>query len=105
MSIRDVVMRTIAVSAAGLPVLMSGCAFTSGEVEGTRLSDNLVVYAPFDNDRDSGPSYLVDSQYHHAGDEGHILDLRPISQPAGVASVDSSNPPQAQTLLPPQPLR
>ena len=26
---------------------------------GARLSDNFVVYAPFDNERDWGPSYLI----------------------------------------------
>ena len=51
MSIRDVVIRVIAVSTAGLPVLMGGCVSTSGDVQGTRLNDNLVVYAPFDNER------------------------------------------------------
>ena len=109
MSIRDVVIRAIAVGAAGLPVLMGGCASTSGEVQGTRLNDNLVVYAPFDNERDSGPGYLVDAPYHHFGDEVRIGDTRSIPQIGGTALADPSKPTltsgQAQTPpAPPQPL-
>jgi hypothetical protein len=103
MSIRDVVIRVIAVSAAGLPVLMGGCVSMSGNVQGTRLNDNLVVYAPFDNERDWGPSYLVDAPDHHFGDELRIGDSRSIPQAAGAAIADPSKPPQAQT-PPPQPL-
>ena len=103
MSIRDVVMRAMAVSAAGLPVLMSGCISTSGEVisgevEGARLSDNFVVYAPFDNERDWGPSYLVDAPDRHFGDEVRIDDTRTIPRVTGTGPTDPSNPPQAQTL-------
>jgi len=105
MSIRDVVIRVVAVSAAGLPVLMSGCVSTStsGDVQGTRLNDNLVVYAPFDNERDWGPSYLVDAPDHHFGDEARIGDSRSNPQDAGTAIADPNKPPQAQT-PPPQPL-
>ena len=96
MSIRDLVIRTIAVSAAGLPVLMGGCVSTSGEVQSTRLNDNLVVYAPFDNERDWGPSYLVDAPYHHLGDGVRINDSRSNdSQAADIAPADPSKlPPQ-----------
>ena len=104
MSIRDVVIRAIAVGAAGLPVLMGGCASTSGEVQGTRLNDNLVVYAPFDNERDSGPGYLVDAPYHHFGDEARVNDSRSLLPVADTALADPSNPPpasgQAQTQPP-----
>jgi hypothetical protein len=103
MSIRDVVIRVVAVSAAGLPVLMSGCVSTSGDVQGTRLNDNFVVYAPFDNERDWGPSYLMDAPDHHLGDEARIGDSRSNPQAAGTAIVDPSKPPQTQT-PPPQPL-
>jgi hypothetical protein len=103
MSIRDVVIRVVAVSAAGLPVLMGGCVSMSGGVQSTRLNDNLVVYAPFDNERDWGPSYLVDAPDHHFGDEVRIGDSRSIPQAAGSAIADPSKPPQAQT-PPPQPL-
>jgi hypothetical protein len=101
MSIRDVLIRVIAVGAAGLPVLMGGCVSTSGDVQGTRLNDSLVVYAPFDNERDWGPSYLVDAPDHHFGDEGRIGDSR--SNPQAAATADPNKPPQAQT-PPPQPL-
>jgi hypothetical protein len=67
MSIRQVVIRTIAASAAALPLLMAGCVSTSGDVQGARLSDNFQIYAPFDNERDWGPSYLVGAPAHHLG--------------------------------------
>ena len=102
MSIRDIVIRAIAVSTAGLPVLMGGCASTSGDVQGTRLNDNLVVYAPFDNERDWGPNYLVDAPDHHLGDGVRIGDSRSNSQAPGAAPADPNKPPQAQP--PPQPL-
>ena len=96
MSIRDFVIRAIVVSAAGLPVLMSGCVSASGDLQATRLNASLVVYAPFDNERDWGPSYLADSP-----------DRRSNSQATGTASADPSKSPpipgQAQT-PPPQPL-
>ena len=109
MSIRDVVIRVIAASTAGLPVLMGGCVSTSGPVQGTRLNDNLVVYAPFDNERDWGPSYLVDAPYHHFGDRVRVEDTRSIPQVTDTAPADPSNPSlisgQAQTPpAPPQPL-
>jgi hypothetical protein len=103
MSIRDFVIRVIAVSAAGLPLLMGGCASTSGDVQGARLNDNLVVYAPFDNERDWGPSYLVDAPDHHLGDQVRVGDSRSNPQDAGTAIADPNKPPQAQT-PPPQPL-
>ena len=110
MSNRDVVIRALALSAAGLSVLMGGCAFTSGEVQGTRLNDNLVVYAPFDNERDWGPSYLADAPYHHFGDRVRVDDTRSIPQATDTTPADPSNPSltsgQAQTPppAPPQPL-
>jgi hypothetical protein len=104
MSIRDVVIRVVAVSAAGLPVLMSGCVSTSGDVQGTRLNDNLVVYAPFDNERDWGPSYLMDAPEHHFGDEARIGDSRSNPQAAGTAIVDPSKPPVSSGQPQPQPL-
>jgi len=102
MSIRDVVIRVMAVSAAALPVLLGGCVSTSGDVQSTRLNDNLVVYAPFDNERDWGPSYLVDAPDHHFGDELRIGDSRSNPQAAGTTA-DPQKPPQAQT-PPPQSL-
>jgi hypothetical protein len=62
MSIRQVVIRLA--GGAALPLLMAGCVSTSGDVQGARLSDNFQVYAPFDNERDWGPSYLVGAPAH-----------------------------------------
>jgi hypothetical protein len=62
MSIRQVVIRLA--GAAALPLLMAGCVSMSGDVQGARLSGNFQVYAPFDNERDWGPSYLVGAPAH-----------------------------------------
>jgi hypothetical protein len=106
MSIRDAVIRAIAVGAAAIPALMGGCVSTSGDVQGTRLNDNLVVYAPFDNERDWGPSYLLDAPDHHFGDEVRIGDSRSNSQVTGTAPADPSKPPlnSGQPQPQPQPL-
>ncbi|HTV96717.1 MAG TPA: hypothetical protein VME42_11965 [Steroidobacteraceae bacterium] len=63
-------------SAAGL--LLAGCVSPSGALHGARLSDNVNLYPPFDNERDWGPSYLVGAPYHHLGDELRIDDTRSI---------------------------
>src|ERR1700721_1938602 len=67
MSIRQMVIRATAASATTLPLLMAGCVSTSGDVQGARLSDNFQIYAPFDNERDWGPSYLVGAPARHLG--------------------------------------
>jgi hypothetical protein len=64
MSIRQGVTRATAAGAAALPLLLAGCVSTSGDVQGARLTDNFQVYAPFDNERDWGPSYLVGAPAH-----------------------------------------
>jgi hypothetical protein len=67
MSIRQVVIRLAGAAALPLlmaPLLMAGCVSTSGDVQGARLSDNFQVYAPFDNERDWGPSYLIGAPAH-----------------------------------------
>ena len=104
MSIRDAVIRAIAVGVTGIPVLMGGCVSTSGDVQGTRLNDNLVVYAPFDNERDWGPSYLLDAPDHHFGDEVRIGDSRSNSQVTGTAPADPTKPPVSSGQTQPQPL-
>ena len=104
MSIRDAVIRAIAVGVTGIPVLLGGCVSTSGDVQGTRLNDNLVVYAPFDNERDWGPSYLVDAPDHHLGDDVRIGDSRSTPQAAGTAVADPSKPPLNSGQPQPQPL-
>src|SRR5580658_6356284 len=93
MSIRQVVFRATLAGAAALPLLMAGCVSTSGEVQGARLSDNFSVYAPFDNERDWGPSYLVGAPSRHVGDESRIDDTRSIPQNSGVSPADPKGPP------------
>jgi hypothetical protein len=106
-SIRDVVIRAAAGSAAALPMLMGGCVSTWEDAQSTRVSDNFVLYQPFDNERDWGPSYLVEAPSHHFGDEVRIDDTRSVSQVSGTGPTDPSNPPltqgQAQTPLQPLP--
>lgn len=109
MSTRHVLAGAAAVSC----MLMAGCVSTSGGVQGARLSDNFEVYAPFDNERDWGPSYLVGAPYHHFGDGVRIDDTRSIPQDANVATpadaATAADPsraplPGAKPTAPPQPL-
>src|SRR5580698_2861156 len=93
MSIRQVVFRATAASATTLPLLMAGCVSTSGDVQGARLSDNFQVYAPFDNERDWGPSYLVGAPSHHLGDESRLDDTRSVPQNSGASPADPKGPP------------
>jgi hypothetical protein len=93
MSIRHVIIRATAASAAALPLLMAGCVSMSGDVEGARLSDNFQLYAPFDNERDWGPSYLVGAPSHHLGDESRVDDTRSIPQNSGPSPADPTGPP------------
>jgi hypothetical protein len=95
MSIRHVIIQATAASAAVLPLVLAGCVSTSGDVQGARLSDNFQVYAPFDNERDWGPSYLVGAPSHHFGDESRVDDTRSIPQnaDAGASPADPSGPP------------
>jgi hypothetical protein len=67
MSIRQMVIRATVGAAVTLPLLTAGCVSMSGDVQGARLTDNFQVYPPFDNERDSGPSYLVGAPSHHPG--------------------------------------
>ncbi len=75
----------------------------STDVGGARLSDDLVVYAPFDNERDWGPSYLVGAPYHHFGDGVRIDDTRSIPHDAAAAPADPKHPPQASAPRPTPP--
>jgi hypothetical protein len=93
MSIRQVVARATAAGAAALPLLLAGCVSTSGEVQGARVTDNFQVYAPFDNERDWGPSYLVGAPSHHLGDEARIDDTRSIPPSTGASPADPKGPP------------
>src|ERR1700690_1233556 len=95
MSIRQLVIR--ATTAAALPLLMAGCISTSGDVQGARLSDNFQVYAPFDNERDWGPSYLVGAPSRHPGDESRVDDTQSIPQSSGASPADPKGPPLTGT--------
>ena len=110
MSIRHVLARA---ALSSLPMLMAACVSTSGEVQGARLSDNFEVYAPFDNERDWGPSYLIGAPNHHFGDQARIDDTRSIppntdaATPTGLPTpADPARPPLTGSAppAPPQPL-
>ena len=92
-TLRQVVIRTTAAGAAALPLLMAGCVSTSGDVQSARLSDNFQVYAPFDNERDWGPSYLVGAPSHPMGDESRVDGARAVPQSVGATSADPKGPP------------
>jgi hypothetical protein len=100
MSIRHMVVRATLAGAAALPLLMAGCVSTSGDVQGARLTDNFQVYAPFDNERDWGPSYLVGAPAHTgpspADPKGPPLTGSPTDgspPPAGIAPPPASPQP------------
>jgi hypothetical protein len=98
MSIRQLVVRGTAASAVALPLLalpllMGGCVSNSGDVQSARLSNNFQVYAPFDNERDTGPSYLVGAPSHHAGDEPQVDDSRATPRSAGATAADPASAP------------
>ena len=66
------------VSASAIPLLLlsSGCAIGPGYNDGVRRVYNVNVYAPFDNSRDWGPSYLVGPPGHHFGYGARVDDSR-----------------------------
>jgi hypothetical protein len=82
-----------AVAAAGalLGFSLAGCVSTN-DGHGARLTDNLEIYAPFDNERDWGPSFLVGPPQHYLGEETRIDDTRAVAH--GTAA-DPSAPPSA----------
>jgi hypothetical protein len=57
-------------------VVLNGCAMTHVDGGQLRVGDALNVYAPFDNSRDWGPSYLVGAPGHHLGMGARIDDNR-----------------------------
>lgn len=109
MSIRQVVTRTTAAGAAALPLvvgayaLLAGCVSMSGDVQSARLSDNFQIYAPFDNERDWGPSYLVGAPAHHLGDESRIDDTRAPPQSSEFSPADPKGPPLTASPTPATP--
>jgi hypothetical protein len=77
-----------------------GCASIFGEEHAARVTDNFEVYAPFNNERPWGPSYLVGPPYHYDGDQNRIDDSR--SQPQ-LEPTDPKGPPHSTTPQPSQP--
>jgi hypothetical protein len=100
MSIRQVVIRATAASAATLPLLVAGCVSTSGDMQGARVSDNFQIYAPFDNERDSGPSYLRGEPPQHLGASPADPKGPPLT---GSPPTDGSTPPAASAPPPASP--
>ena len=97
MSIRQLAVRGTAAGAVvlpllALPLLMGGCVSTSGDVQSARLSNDFQVYAPFDNERDAGPSYLVGAPAHHAGDEPQVDDSRAAPKSSGATAPGPASP-------------
>jgi hypothetical protein len=83
MSIRHVLAKA---ALSSVPMLIAGCVSTSGDVQGARLSDNFELYAPFDNERDGGPSYLIGAPNNHLGDGARVDDTRSIPPNADAAT-------------------
>jgi hypothetical protein len=89
-----------AASIALLGVSLVGCVSTSGD-SGARLTDNLKIYAPFDNERAWGPSFLVGPPQEELGEGPHVEDSRALRQ--GTAADPSAPPlePSPPDLTPP----
>ena len=59
-------------------IVLNGCTMMHADEGQLRVGDALNIYAPFDNSRDWGPSYLVGPPAHHFGDETRIDDTRTL---------------------------
>jgi hypothetical protein len=82
-------------------ILTNGGIFPSGGTQSARLSDNFELYAPFDNERDWGPSFLVGPP-QQVRDQNR-LDDRTAPPAAETGPTDPSNPPlTAQPSVPAQ---
>ncbi len=57
-------------------IVLNGCTMMHADEGQLRVGDALNIYAPFDNSRDWGPSYLVGSPGHHLGMGARIDDNR-----------------------------
>jgi hypothetical protein len=79
---------------AVLSASFAGCVSTAGDGDGARLSDNLKISAPFDNERDWGPSYLVGPPTHDMGDQNRIDDTRAFRRATDAA--DPNGPPLSE---------
>jgi hypothetical protein len=69
-----------------LALSFGGCAVRAGYGDPLRIGDGLNIYAPFDNSRDWGPSYLVGSPDHHFGygtrvDDGRSTQINERASP------------------------
>jgi hypothetical protein len=60
-------------AAALLGVSLTGCVSMS-DGEGARLNERLRIYAPFDNERDSGPSFLAGPPQADLGPRSSAVD-------------------------------
>ena len=67
-------------------VVLNGCAMMHVDEGQLRVGDSLNIYAPFDNSRDWGPSYLVGAPGHHLGMGARIDDDRTYLSDAGPGS-------------------
>ncbi|MGP0087505.1 MAG: hypothetical protein ACLP0B_28385, partial [Steroidobacteraceae bacterium] len=57
-------------------IVLNGCTMMHADEGQLRVGDALNIYAPFDNSRDWGPSYLVGAPGHHLGMGARIDDNR-----------------------------
>jgi hypothetical protein len=90
MSTRNILCVTGAVV---LSASFAGCVATTGGEQSARLTDNFQVYAPFDNERSWGPSFLVGPPDHHLGDQNRIDDTRAIQGVDEPTPADPRTPP------------
>jgi hypothetical protein len=76
-----------------LSVSFGGCVSTAGgDGQGARVSDNFEVYAPFDNERDWGPSYLIGPPAHNTADEETLRAADPTKPPLSAQPTELSPP-------------
>ncbi len=69
--------RLVRVGAPALSLLvLNGCATMHADDGQLHILDAFTVYAPFDNSRGWGPSYLVGAPGHHFGIGARIDDAR-----------------------------
>jgi hypothetical protein len=78
-------------SAIALLLLSGGCAIRPGYNDGVRRVYDVSVYAPFDNSRDWGPSYLIGPPGHHFGFGARVDDRRSRE----IDELDSTSDPKA----------
>jgi hypothetical protein len=64
-------------------IVLNGCAMMHVGEGQLRVGDSVNIYAPFDNSRDWGPSYLVGAPGHHLGMGARIDDDRTDLSDAG----------------------